>query len=57
LAATGSAAVASASELADFASTAAISSAFADTGDGAAKHTKSPVVSINTERPLALMVM
>jgi hypothetical protein len=48
--------------LADCESAAALSSVPAAAGNGPAKHTKSPVASINTgnidtERPLALMVI
>jgi hypothetical protein len=43
--------------LADFESATALSSAPAATGDGPAKHTKSPVASINTGRALVLMVI
>jgi hypothetical protein len=47
-----------ASAPADFVSATALSSApAAAVGDGIAKHRKSPVASINTERPLALMVI
>ena len=43
--------------LSDFEVAAALSLLAATTGDGPAKHTKSPVATINAERPLALMII
>src|SRR5882724_1940302 len=57
LTATNSSAPRPDSVLADFESVTALSSAPAATGDGPAKHAKSPVASINTGRALVLMVI